>query len=76
MSLPPSRIGDQGQRYEVRWDEVEEGDSWQVVGYTNDRAIAERMADCWRLRPSNPFVWVVDRSIADAPVVNECKDTQ
>ncbi len=69
MTLYPGRLGDQGQRFQVKYSRDEDAmDDEHTLGYAETREGAERMAAAWRLRPQRPFVWIVDR---EAPVVNE-----
>ncbi len=68
MTLPPHRIGDKGQRYEVRYrDEDDAIDVRRTIGWSNDLAGAEGMAAAWRLRPSAEHVWIVDRQPESKP---------
>lgn len=69
MTLRPERIGDKGQRFVVKYSrDADAMDDEHVLGYAPTREGAEQMAAAWRLRPSNPFVWIVDR---EAPAANE-----
>ncbi len=63
MTLPPERIGDKGQRYEVRACDYP-NPGWCVVGWTNDADRANRMADAIKLAPSCTDTRVVDREAA------------
>lgn len=60
MTLPPERLGDKGQRYEVRasgWPR----DGESVVGWSADIGGAERMAAAARMAPSCTGTVVLDR---------------
>lgn len=62
------KVGDKGQRYAVQYTL---GDEIITLGYSPGEEGAERMAAAWRLHPSKPIVWVVDRKIQiSAPVRN------
>jgi hypothetical protein len=58
MTFPPDRIGDKGQRFEVRAEE--EGREF-VVGWSDSYAGAMRMVDAWLLRGPRVQAWIVDR---------------
>ena len=74
MTLPPERIGDKGQRFEVKFSrDVEALDDEHVLGWADDLISAEAMASAWRLHPQGYYVWVVDRQ---APTVNEAKEAK
>lgn len=61
MTLPPHKIGDNGQRYEVRY--LERGlDYHKVVGWSGDLVGASKMRDAWKQHPSSERVWVYDRT--------------
>ena len=76
MTLQPNQLGDQGQRYEVRYIEGEDDETKPVpvLGWSDDLERAQRMATNWELRPSVTAAWVVDRHIP--PPVNEYKDNE
>ncbi|HQU34711.1 MAG TPA: hypothetical protein PLB88_10370 [Thermoanaerobaculaceae bacterium] len=62
MTLPPDMLGDRGQRYEVRYREpTDPVDQHKVLGWSDDRERAERMAAGWRKHPERYHVWVADR---------------
>jgi len=62
MTLPPSRIGDKGQRYEVRWREPEDArDTWRVLGFASKASGAREMRDAWWTFRNVDDVWIVDR---------------
>lgn len=63
MTLSPHRIGDKGQRFEVRYADNEDGENGKPFGWSPTKEGAEQMAAAWRLRPSIGLVWVVDREI-------------
>lgn len=69
MTLPPERIGDKGQRYQIKYisaqDDMEDD---RTLGYSTTLSGAEQMADAWRRHPEKYFVWIVDRN---ASVTNE-----
>lgn len=72
MTLPPDRIGDKGQRFVVKYSrDADAMDDERILGYAPTREGAEQMAAAWRLRPSKPFVWIMDR---ETPVTNEDGD--
>ena len=60
MTLPPEKIGDKGQRYEVRatgWPKKEKS----IVGWSNDLEGAERMAGGARKAPGCTSTEIYDR---------------
>jgi len=60
MTLPPNRVGDRGQRFEVRVDgDPKSGDN--VIGWANDRDSAARMGIAALKAPSAAKAHVVDR---------------
>lgn len=60
MTLPPHKIGDRGQRFEVRYSDFDHG-AERIVGWSDDRAGAEQMASAWRQHPGVDRVRIVDR---------------
>lgn len=69
MTLPPSRIGDRGQRYEVRFKL--EGPDIHTLGFTASGDRAVDLANSWAKHPTKPYTWVVDRKLPfNAPVRN------
>ena len=69
MTLPPDRIGDNGQRYQIKTSSAMDVEDEAILGYADTREAAERMAKAWASRPSKPYTWVVDRA---AVIINEC----
>jgi hypothetical protein len=67
MTLPPQKIGDKGQRYQVKYAENVDHPEDATLGYSDTKEGAERMAAAWRAHPSKPYVWIVDRQ---APITN------
>ncbi len=63
MTLPPERIGDKGQRYQITYSAYENASDERCLGYAETLEDAQRMAASWRLRPEHYFVWVVDRQV-------------
>lgn len=62
MTLPPEKIGDKGQRFEVRWRQHEDAaDTHQVVGWSDDVPGAQAMLRAIRLHPSCADAWVHHR---------------
>lgn len=62
MTLPPSRIGDKGQRFEVRYQrDGDAPESHRVLGWTEKIKGAQEMRDGWRKAPEVSKVWIVDR---------------
>lgn len=63
MTLAVERIGDKGQRYEVRYFDYDgvEPRSHKTLGWTDDAGHADAMVRSWRLRPSVSHVWLCDR---------------
>ncbi|MEL6233299.1 MAG: hypothetical protein AAFR46_02710 [Pseudomonadota bacterium] len=60
MTLPPHRLGDKGQRFELQakgWPE----DGWNVIAWDESRARLEKRADAIRHAPSCTDVRVIDR---------------
>jgi hypothetical protein len=62
MTLPPERIGDKDQRYEIRFEEKDRPGE-QVLGWTVSREGAKAMAKTCSLRPSVKRAWVIDRQL-------------
>lgn len=71
MTLPPERIGDRGERYEVRFRLPENDADGRVLCSTDDVELAEIMARVWGQHSSRLKVWIVDRH---AKPVNEATD--
>lgn len=66
MTLPPEKIGDKGQRFQIKFRAPDDGsDGDHCLGYAGTSNGAERMAEAWRKHPRGYLVWVVDRD-ADA----------
>ena len=60
MTLPPHKLGDKGQRYEVHCEGYpEDGDN--VIGWATNRESAARMARPLDDAPGSKRVWIVDR---------------
>ena len=60
MTLPPKRIGDKGQRFEVHcYGYPKPG--WNVVGWAETDERAETMADAFRQAPSCGDTNIIDR---------------
>lgn len=73
MTLPPEKIGDKGQRFQIKYSRsADVMDDERTLGYAGTRDGAEQMAEAWRKHPQGYFVWVVDRH---APAVNEAATT-
>jgi hypothetical protein len=69
MTLPADKIGDKGQRFQIKYSRDENAmDDEHTLGYAHTRMGAEQMAEAWRKHPEQYFVWIVDRH---APVINE-----
>jgi hypothetical protein len=69
MTLPPEKVGDKGQRFQIKYSaHIDAMDDERYLGYAATRNGAEEMAAAWRQHPEGYFVWVVDR---DASVINE-----
>lgn len=64
MTLPPEKLGDKGQRYEVRAIGYPE-DGENVIGWATTRAAAAHMAASIGLAPECKSASVVDRWKAD-----------
>lgn len=60
MTLPPSLIGDQGQRFKVMTKDWPKR-GWQGAGYATTRAAADRMAAAFLLNPACTLTVVIDR---------------
>jgi hypothetical protein len=58
MTLPPEKIGDKGQRFEILYIERM---AVRRLGWAGKFEGAVQMRDAWRSRPSNPFTWINDR---------------
>lgn len=65
MTLPPTQIGDKGQRFEVRASERAQPD--RPIAWTNHHAHAVAIAQAWHSRPDRPRTWVVDRHQSPNP---------
>jgi hypothetical protein len=62
MTLPPQRIGDKGQRFEIRFrKEVDEPQTHRVLGWATNWRGAREMRDAWWDAPDVDEVWIVDR---------------
>lgn len=62
MTLPAQRIGDKGQRYEIRWrKEGDAADTHRVLGWSTKWRGAREMRDAWWDAPDVADVWIVDR---------------
>ena len=73
MTLPPGKIGDKGQRFQIKYSaNADTMDDERCLGYAGTKEGAEQMAEVWRKHPEGYFVWVVDRH---APVINEEEPT-
>ena len=64
MTLPPHKIGDMGQRYEVRFRRAD--GIGRVFGWAETEDGAHEMAAGWRLHPETVEVWVADREAEKA----------
>lgn len=64
MTLTPEKIGDKGQRFEVRAMGYP-NDGSNVIGWTNDAERAEVMMKSIRKAPRCTCAWIVDRKPAD-----------
>lgn len=72
MTLPPDKIGDKGQRFQIKYSaDMDAMDDEHCLGYAGTRDGAEQMAAAWRMHPAKYYVWIVDRA---APVTNEEKE--
>lgn len=56
----PHGVGDRGQRYEVSYFDPAANER-RVMGWTDDLATAQRMADAVERHPSWCFGWLTDR---------------
>jgi len=62
MTLPPQRIGDKGQRYEIRFRKDSDALGTQrVLGWSAKWRGAREMRDAWWDAPDVAEVWIVDR---------------
>ena len=69
MTLPPEKIGDKGQRFQIKYSRhMNAMDDEHTLGYADTQEGADQMANIWRKHPEAYFVWTVDRH---ATVVNE-----
>ena len=56
------KVGDRGQRYEVRYREnAEMIGNYQVLGWSATRSGARKMADTWSKKPGVRKCWIYDR---------------
>lgn len=64
MTLPPEKIGDQGQRYVIKATGYPDPDreGWQDIGYSDSKASAVAMMRRLAQIPSVGRVWIKDRS--------------
>lgn len=60
MTLPPERIGDKGQRYEVQVEGYP-NDGWNVIGWTDDEEGSRKMGVAMRTAPGALGYRVRDR---------------
>lgn len=60
MTLPPTGLGDRGQRFEVRATGYP-NDGENVIGWSNSDEGAERMMKAIKLAPGCTDAWIVDR---------------
>ena len=67
MTLPPNKIGDRGQRYEVRYVLHADLDTIRVLGWTDSQDEAFKMADTFMLAPYVERAWTHDRQPAPEP---------
>ncbi len=61
MTLPPSKIGDKGQRYKVEGFNYPIEGQWHALGYVHSKAVAEDMKAAILLAPSCTDARVIDR---------------
>lgn len=61
MTFPPEKIGDKGQRYEVRAFGYPKPDAEAVVGWASDLAGADQMAAAIRKAPGCTSTTIYDR---------------
>lgn len=70
MTLPPSKIGDKGQRYEIRFTRKALDEQLSnphapkrvhTLGWTKTYGGAQEMRDAWKTNPEIDNVWIVDR---------------
>lgn len=60
MTLPPHKLGDMGQRFQIEAEGYPE-DGWNIIGWTNARASANQMAEAILKAPGCTDAKVVDR---------------
>lgn len=65
MTLPKSRIGDKGQRFEL-WTFGYPENGWSIIGWSDDRFRMTRWASSMLVAPGCLGVFVHDRTDADA----------
>ena len=56
---PHTNVGDRGQRYEVRWQDLDGAE--KVLGWAADSDGAQQMAEAWAKAPYVARAWVLDR---------------
>jgi hypothetical protein len=62
MTLPPSRIGDKGQRYEIRFYlQGEHREDERPLGHAPTLKGARQMRDAWWKRPDVMDCFILDR---------------
>lgn len=60
MTLPDDKIGDKGQRYEIRYRENHTL-PYKVLGWAGSDEGARKMVKTWKQRPGVTHCWVFDR---------------
>lgn len=62
MTFPPQRIGDKGQRYEIRWRRSDDApQTHRRLGWATKESGAREMRAAWWKAPDVAEVWIVDR---------------
>jgi hypothetical protein len=61
MTLPASKIGDKGQRYQAEERGWQHESEWRVIGWSHTAMGAEKMCTAIRCHPSCIETRVIDR---------------
>ena len=61
MTLSPDKIGDKGQRFEIRYRENNGELPYKVLGWSASRRGALVMVKSWKTKPEVTHCWLYDR---------------
>lgn len=69
MTLPPTSIGDRGQRYLIEtWRWPKDSAGWQAAGYCTKKEDADRLRSLFLECPGCEGARVIDRNPIDRPL--------